>query len=1373
MNQDSAAPRPTTRRWQPLRLGLVDLFYYDDEQFWFHDGRLLLRGNNGTGKSKVLALTLPFLLDGSLAAQRVEPDADPKKRMEWNLLLGGDHPNSERLGYTWVEFGRVDDEGIEHFTTLGCGLKAVAGRGISRHWFFITDRRIGDLRLVDANGIALARERLRDELEDRGRVYDTREEYRHAVDEALFGLGPSRYSALVDLLIQLRQPQLSKRPDARALSGALTEALAPLDQAVIADVAESFRSLEEDRSRLLEAESTHDAAAAFLRHYAEYARVASRRAAKGVRTTQSEYEHLGREQGVADEKLALARAELDRVTGAETQLTLDRSGLLGTQDALRTSPEMDAARELEEAGNAAALSQAAAALALGDVQQAEKRRGATAAEVETATRAERDAREHFARLNSEAADRFVAAGLGATHGALLTDDGAAREALSRRRDQLDHVGRLVTTADQAHGHAEQQRQAFDDAQAREAQRSEQAAASDRVLEDAVTGYAVRLGDYVRSLTILVVEDDDDVLDLSARWAVAQDGPAPARRAIERAAAEATSQIAASRARSENEKSELSAELAEVRARLAELDQGETPQPAGLPTRDTRVRASAPGAPLWRLTDFAENLDATDRAGLESALEAAGLLDAWVRPDGSVTRVATGDLVLGAAPDGGETTPLPAQDSLAAALKPSVAPVGAGPDATPAVGDAVVQGVLARIGWGKDSGAPVWVDRAGNFALGPARGAWSKSHAQFIGASAREANRRAAIELQQARARELEALLEALLGELAALEVRRHAAEVEQSKYPQESETLLVRAHAAVEAAVREVESARADARESDQAWQAGLRAATHCRELAAEAAADVGSAHTAAGLRTNRDDLDEYAAALRLAREGRDAAARAGRDLSAAVVRARDAAADHTDRQGRHLAAGRENTLATARHATLLGAVGKAVAELQEDLARIRTALNDLDGLATRLVRERDSASRLLGIAEERIAGLARERDAATGRRADAITVLRRFASTQLLHIALPGIDTPGAEPAWTARAATTLAREVEAALVDVAMDTDAWDRVQQRTSNAFTELSAQMSRQGHTAISEQHEEGMTVRVAFQSQELAIDALVDTLARDIEIRQQILSAREREILENHLVTDVAGHLSDLLGQAQGQVDDLNRELSGRKTSTGMQLRVLWRSRPDGPSGFAVARGLLLRSADVWNTADRAAIGDFLQAQISAARLADPTAGWAEQLQIALDYRTWHDFAVERQQNGQWRPATGPASGGERVLTVSIPLFAAASSHYHSASNPYAPRLILLDEAFAGVDDDSRAKSLGLLATFDLDVVMTSEREWGCYPQVPGLAIAQLSRVEGVDAVGVTRWRWDGSNRTLDASPGQTAAAGEARMSEVDAGSLFD
>jgi hypothetical protein len=55
-------------RWKPTRAGIRNIWEYDDQLFEFADGRLVLRGPNGSGKSNALALLVPFLLDGVMAA---------------------------------------------------------------------------------------------------------------------------------------------------------------------------------------------------------------------------------------------------------------------------------------------------------------------------------------------------------------------------------------------------------------------------------------------------------------------------------------------------------------------------------------------------------------------------------------------------------------------------------------------------------------------------------------------------------------------------------------------------------------------------------------------------------------------------------------------------------------------------------------------------------------------------------------------------------------------------------------------------------------------------------------------------------------------------------------------------------------------------------------------------------------------------------------------------------------------------------------------------------------------------------------------------------------------------------------------------------
>jgi hypothetical protein len=156
---------------------------------------------------------------------------------------------------------------------------------------------------------------------------------------------------------------------------------------------------------------------------------------------------------------------------------------------------------------------------------------------------------------------------------------------------------------------------------------------------------------------------------------------------------------------------------------------------------------------------------------------------------------------------------------------------------------------------------------------------------------------------------------------------------------------------------------------------------------------------------------------------------------------------------------------------------------------------------------------------------------------------------------------------------------------------------------------------------------------------------------------------------------------------------------------------------------------------------------------------DDGAARIDQLARALDYRAWHRFRVRRWQDGKWRPLSGPASSGERALGLTVPLFAAAASHYESAAS-HAPRLVLLDEAFAGIDDGARAHCMDLIREFDLDFVMTSEREWGCYAELPGVSICHLVRRGDIDAVFVTRWRWNGKAREAAPAPAMAIAAAD-------------
>jgi hypothetical protein len=1178
---EQSLPHPRRERWQPLRSGLVNLYRYDREEFHYENGRLLLRGNNGTGKSRVLALQLPFLLDGEVAPQRLEPDSDPSKRIEWNLLMDR-YP--DRTGYTWIEFGRHEGDaegGREHYLTLGCGLSALEGRAGVHQWFFITTQRIGEqLELVSEGKQVLSKERLRDKIGSAGRVFDSPGPYRKAVDEALFQLGQYRYASLMNLLIQLRRPQLTRRLEEDELSGTLGEALPPVSPAVIANVADAFRQIDADRKQLSSSKTALDAVEHFLTGYRHYAEIAARRRADRVLAAHRDYEAVTKE-------VLTAEGEADR--------SLAALGKLKTE--LQSLTEQEHALEAEILNCQQSLANDAHALEQAHREAAERRKDAVraASELVETARFRKSCFDEHLRLNAKAqqfelrlktaADAArqaaISSGLEATHKYVFHEldfQAAGEPAVKQARENLDaRIQSQLEKIEHAAGLNERFASAKTDVQRAIVQRDQLSGLLDDAREhlnsaqeehrSAVNTFLGDVCDWTAELSELPLPFDEAFLSSVETWCRKPDVPSPFAFASRKALEELTANFCEARA-----------ELKQIeKTRMDELDRGETEE--ALTSLDS-------------VMDSIEDLNRRETV-LRNEAHAA-----------------------------------PADEGVRAAYEYSVA--------------------VSR-----------HTDRLRN-RLAEAE--------EYVKQKQSQADHLAGMRNSAVEDLGLSAWIEDLDGLKRNLALYRLA---------------LVSLWAGVE-------SFQEAKRETERAW-------SYVQQTSA---------------------LEERQKELSIELDRRAVTAEVARDVAR---RAMDKGADTGSKEILERIAGARERLDQVR--------------TQEKKTRQR--YHDTEVAITRL--------------DERLRNRTEMLTGQTDKRDTAASSLLTFASMGLLQLAAPGIAVNDlVDPS---RRAVELAFELVSRLDAVDTTDRAWEHHQKSIPADFNALLQVLSRDVCRSSATLRDDVFVATAMFAGKDCTMDELRQILAEDVSARQMLVDAREREILENHLIGKVSGHLRELLHAAKAQVRQMNDELESRPTSTGMKLRFVWRPADNAPPGMSEARGRLMQSNEIWSAEDRQMLSSFLLRQIQAAGPDIEHASWQEALGDALDYRQWHRLGVERYQDGVWKRLTrrthGTGSGGEKAIALTLPHFAAAAAFYRTA-DPLAPRLILLDEAFVGIDADMRAKCMGLIQTFDLDFMMTSEREWGCYPTLPGLAIYHLSTRPGIDAVGLTRWVWNGRQRDLHA-----------------------
>ncbi|MFB4267898.1 TIGR02680 family protein [Nonomuraea sp. GTA35] len=1344
-------------RYVPTRAGIINLWDYRDEEFAFANGWLILRGPNGSGKTKALEVLFPFVLDGRIDPKRLNPFASEDRTMKSNLLFRG---QDTALGYVWLEL-RHRDTG--QAVTVGIGLHAQRHRDAPVRWHFVAEGRVGeDFSLLTPDDRPMTRKQLVEELGEHA-LTASPTDYRHAIDQRLFGLGRERYEQLITLILTLRRPQLAKNLDPGKLSDTLTDGLRPIDDELIAEASRSFDDMESVARTLEGLVAADEATQAFLSSYTTYLRTHSRWAADALTRRRDD---VATHQGALETATrALTAAEREQAEAEAAMVAADEAlaGLRARLEQLKSSAAYQAVEQLADLER---LVRTCAETAATAVTELERRAATTQKARVQLSSAQRELAELAAAVSRTSADlaaEAAAAGIAWSPADAESSGFADRVGgrVAARTDDLRAVREALATAQKAEQARDLAKVTLDQAmtalaraEAAEAEAAQAVAGARDHAKEQLASWAEHHGFDVAPLEAaldLVGEPDAPGLDTvfaGLTAAAVQDlRDTLARLRAERSAAEA-------------ERAQVGAE----RARIA-AEHDDAPPPFAARTASREARA---GAPLWRLVRFADQVPPEQAAAVEAALEAANLLDAWVTP--APVSVTAGDSE-GYLEPGGPVTP-----SLAELLVPE--------EGTP-VSPERITAILRSVSLGGQSPA---ITADGRFAQGVQVGAHHKEHAEYVGATARARRRAVRLAECDAKLAELSDTITGFDRQRAGAESALEAIDAARAALPRTGP---------IAAALHEHQGAAGRlraSRENADAAQSGYDAAVAACGVTERALRRAGAEHALAPER-----VEEVAQALR--RFESTASALSGRWREEA--RQREAVGDATERleSAADDEAAAERSAATARlrhteEAAKLEVLQQTMgAEARQVLAEIEAAEGGIVA-ASRTVESARNAERTAltetATARARLAAAQQSLQVAVGEERQTARGLAPFAQRELLDVLKcpPGLTWPaqeadwlgehggGAQP-WGGEQLPEAVRVVHEAILSVTRDLTPTEislkQSTTRLTKALDDLQAQLTAAGQDYRPEwDGADGViVVRVADEDGLLPVGAFAAKMTEARRDQQQLLSDSEQRILEDALLTRLAQQIHDRTVDARDLIRRMNTEMRSRKMSSGTTVGVSWQLADNLEEEQRAVCGLLDADAARLGPDELSRMRAHFATQIKNARARERELPYRELLTKVLDYRRWRQFTFQLVRPGGaeerlTRAKHSRLSGGEQSVSLHLPLFAAAHAMLNSA-RPDAPRLLALDEAFAGVDDTGRSELMGLAAQFDLDLFMTGYDLWATHAAVPAAAHYDLAHSPVEHTVSALLLVWDGAELLADDAGELTVALGSPGVRRVPVG----
>ena len=285
------------------------------------------------------------------------------------------------------------------------------------------------------------------------------------------------------------------------------------------------------------------------------------------------------------------------------------------------------------------------------------------------------------------------------------------------------------------------------------------------------------------------------------------------------------------------------------------------------------------------------------------------------------------------------------------------------------------------------------------------------------------------------------------------------------------------------------------------------------------------------------------------------------------------------------------------------------------------------------------------------------------------------------------------------------------------------------------------------------------LKVRFNRKVVSIYSLVEELNDTIEVQNLLISDKEREVFEDTLIKTLSTKINAKIHLATSWVNQINKLMEDMNTSNKFKLSLKWIPKKASSEEELDIRELtkILGTPDFMGDEQREKVANHFKESLKKQKRIAEESGTIRSYQgiisDVLDYRQWFDFQLSYSKSLEpKRELTDNAffrlSGGEKAMSMYIPLFAAVNARYNGADKKDCPRIIALDEAFAGVDDQNIGYMFELIESLKLDYVLNSQVLWGTYESVKSLAIYELIR-QGEEVVLPIKYHWNGKVKSME------------------------